>query len=257
MNKPVVYISNYNGRMGNHMFQFAWAMSLAKKLDYGVCVPGISSKPEDTTGSKWPKTNGLLGTPPTEYVYIGIVDAERPYWHRDGYTNVEEFRRLHYGENIRGNSYFQNYQNFKENKEEIKSYFELPYVEGGKNKLGLHLRLTDHPNQYRPTMDYYFDSIESSDLSDVLIFTDQPDHQCISEIKNRYKGTQVATGNEMEDLALLASCDEMVMSRSTYSWWAGFLGYSKKVYFPETTTGFFSSGFWVDDDDRYIKIKSD
>lgn len=258
MSKPVVYISNYNGRLGNHMFQFAWAISLAKKLDYDVCLPGIACDPEDTNNSPFKRTHGFLKAPPEKYVYIGIVDAERPYWHREEYTDPEEFRKLHYGENIRGNSWFQNYKNFKENKEEIKKYFELPYNEEGKNKLGVHFRLTDHPNQFRPKMEYYYNAIESSNLKDnIYVFTDQPEHQCISDVKNKYKNVKIVNGDPMDDLYLMASCDEIVIARSTYSWWAGFLGFSKRVYFPEVSTGYFSTGFWVDDDARYIKIKAD
>ncbi len=43
---------------------------------------------------------------------------------------------------------------------------------------------------------------------------------------------EIHSGKWDEDFLLLASCRQMIMSNSTYSWWAGFLGRAEQIVYP-------------------------
>jgi hypothetical protein len=253
---PVVYISNYNGRLGNHMFQFAWAKALSLELNYDLSVPGIACDPEGDTGSLFSKTHGLKKITHKEFENNKDSFIEL----NDNYA-VTDFQ----GKNIRGNGYFQNYHTFKKYKNEIKEYFTLDHDRKGKDTLGVHIRLDDFPQQYRCTPEFYFNSIEQSNCKNIFVFTDEPSHPFIRYLEQRYSNLTVDNSydcsgkNNKQVLSYMTSCDELVISRSTYSWWAAFLSNARKVYFPDASqynnSIFPIEKLLVDDEVRYVKIE--
>jgi hypothetical protein len=73
----------------------------------------------------------------------------------------------------------------------------------------------------------------------VLIFTDDPNHDYIKQLCNQ--GALLSKeSNDVEDLKSLASCEHIVMSRSSFSWWAAFLSNAKEIYFPRPSSGMWS-----------------
>jgi hypothetical protein len=237
------------------MFQFAWAKALSIELDYDLSVPGIACDPDGDTGSLFPKTHGLKKITRDEFEnkkdsFIEITD---------NYTNTN-FQ----GKSIRGNGFFQNYHTFKKYKNVIKEYFTLDYDIRGKDTLGVHIRLDDFPQQYRCTPEFYFNSIEQSNCKNIFVFTDEPTHPFMRYLEQRYTNLVVdnsyncSGSNNKQVLSYMASCDELVISKSTYSWWAAFLSSAKKIYFPTSSQnnddGFPVEKIFVDDEERYVII---
>lgn len=257
MSKPKVYINEYNGRFGNHLFQFAWALSMSKQLDYDLQVPGVATGSKATTGSPFPKTHGFLGPEITDYVYLGPTRIIQHPWHVNDCTNIELFKQMHYGKNLRGDNYFQNYQNFKPIKNIVREYLELPKDPRGAGKVGIHFRGTDWDTSYQVPLKYYFDCIEKCSLKEMLLITDDPNHNAVQSIKNRYNNIEIVsnTNTDINDFRLLKSCDEIISSTSTFSFWAGFLSEAKKIFHPSLSNVKFSQNMFVDDEDRYIKVE--
>ena len=70
-----------------------------------------------------------------------------------------------------------------------------------------------------------------------LVFTDDPDwchgyfdgREDIDIVSEKVENT---IQREMAEFALMTSCDSLIISNSTFSWWAAFLSQSKHVYVP-------------------------
>lgn len=258
MSKNFIYISNYQGRLGNHMFQFAWAKAVSLTLNKELSVPGIACDPASDEGSLFPKTHFLRhinSNNITEFDFIEINDTNSHL----PFSAPELFKN----KSIRGVGYFQNYHLFKDYKDSIKQYFQLNNKKNMKNILGIHIRLDDFPLHYRCFPAYYFTCIEQTTCSSIRVFTDEPQHPFIQELKARYSNLTVdnsytCTGkNNFDVLSEMSSCDEIAISKSSFSWWAAFLSDAKKVYYPSTPqeNDYFADKFlFVDNEDRYIKI---
>jgi hypothetical protein len=101
---------------------------------------------------------------------------------------------------------------------------------------GIHLRAGDLLQQDHPkcSVNYFENSIkyfiENYQVNDFEIITENIEHAKLffDELKNKYNILFVDTGSEIDDFRRLASYDYLIASNSTFSWWAGALGYSKK-----------------------------
>jgi hypothetical protein len=252
--------------MGNHMFIFAWALATSRELNYNLSVPGVACDPGGDTGSLFPRTNGLRHFTREDYNSLKnyLVEVkENSAFTKDSCVDVD-FIKQHYPQsNLLGTGYFQNYHSFKKYKDDIKYYFALEPISTYNNTLAVHIRLDDMPQQFRCSLDYYYKCIETSTCEKVLVFTDEPYNSFIEHLKQKYKHLSVDyshnhTGRNNRDvLSVMSSCKELAISKSTFSWWAAYLGNAEKVYYPSTpldTDYFADKYYFVSDEDRYIKI---
>ena len=101
--------------------------------------------------------------------------------------------------------------------------------------LGIHIRVGDYLKYkgnkmfplYKP--EYYTDIIKKYPKHTIYFFTDTGHNfirnQIIPKINNEYK---FIDNNPLEDLITLSNCDILILSASTFSFWAGYLNYGKK-----------------------------
>lgn len=110
------------------------------------------------------------------------------------------------------------------------------------NAIGIHLRFGDYENSYKTrnfhgmTASSYFDEainylLNTLNQVDKIIFvTDDKDRAKIFVGKLRSCQTlipiEVISSTPIHDLATLSSCSGIVLSNSSFSWWAGYLGSS-------------------------------
>jgi hypothetical protein len=108
-----------------------------------------------------------------------------------------------------------------------------------KPSLGIHIRAGDYLNfegksKYFPVYnaDYYLDIIKNYPNHTIYFFTDTGqkfiNNHIIPKIKNQYKFIR---NSAIEDLIYLSNCDILILSASTFSYWAGYLS-SGKIYCP-------------------------
>jgi hypothetical protein len=115
-------------------------------------------------------------------------------------------------------------------------------LELDKPSIGIHIRVGDYlnfkdnkmSNLYFPlyTPEYYIDIIKKYPNHTIYFFTDTGknfiNNHIIPKIKNQYK---FISNNALEDLTLLSKCDILILSASTFSFWAGYLS-SGEIYCP-------------------------
>lgn len=109
-----------------------------------------------------------------------------------------------------------------------------------KPSLGIHIRVGDYlnfegRNKFFPlyTPEYYLDIIKKYPNHTIYFFTDTGHNfikkQILPKIKNQY---EFISKSAIEDLLLLSKCDILILSASTFSFWAGYLS-SAQVYCPK------------------------
>ena len=111
-----------------------------------------------------------------------------------------------------------------------------------KLSIGIHIRVGDYlnfkdnklSNLYFPlyTPEYYIDIIKKYPNHTIYFFTDTGknfiNNNIVPKIKNQYKFIR---NNALEDLTLLSKCDILILSASTFSYWAGYLS-SGEIFCP-------------------------
>ena len=110
-----------------------------------------------------------------------------------------------------------------------------------KPSIGIHIRVGDYlkfggNNKMFPiyTADYYIDIIKKYPLHTIYFFTDTGHNfiknHIVPKIKNKYEF--IINNSAIEDLITLSTCDILVLSASTFSYWAGYLS-SGHIFCPK------------------------
>ena len=139
--------------------------------------------------------------------------------------------------------YFQSEKYFKKNETAIRNLFKFPddikikvnnknFKFNKKKNIGIHLRRGDYLNlsDIHPpvTKEYILSSLRFFDKSKVnfLVFSDD-----INKVKKEFNNKNfrfINNDDELEDLYALSQCDSIIMSNSSFSWWANWLGKKKE-----------------------------
>jgi hypothetical protein len=121
---------------------------------------------------------------------------------------------------------------------------------GQKSTWGLHLRLGDYESSrvhHHLSISYYKKAIQkakSLGALKVVVFSDDISKARELFSTQEFKSMEILffdsnPNNPWKDLGSMSVCDGLILSNSTFSWWAGFLSGSRKVIVPSR---FFASG---------------
>ena len=244
----------YAGRLGNNMFQYAFARILAEKTGRSLINQPIEY---------FPATNFALKgksdfTGPPAKITEQKADIDFLLEH-DGPIFIDGF-------------YGQRYEYYKESKDKIKRWFSFrglgsPNV--NKKDIAIHIRCYHVEGCHGCTMDtsYYEECIDRiSDINkgyeNIHIFTDNPDDNfVVRPILKKFNCKLNDIQNPVQSMAHMSAYNNIVISQSSFSWWASFLSESENICFPRP-----SSGVWpdwsggdieleVDDEERYIYVE--
>lgn len=234
------------GRMGNKMFEYAIARIIAESKGYRLYTIPIE------------------GFENTKTVVNGATITRNLYYNNHLFRlNIPHIKQHKGGIVLQG--YFQRYDLIKEHKEKIKQWFHVEndnWEKPGDNDLVVHIRLGDYKdigNNYLG-FDYYYSTIKSETYDKCYIVTDEPTHEDIKKLESL--GCEIVSRSTMEDYYFLRNAKKLVISHSTFSWWAAYLGEAHTIHFP-IHNGLNSRGFWgkghdldlIIDDDPRIKYK--
>ena len=130
--------------------------------------------------------------------------------------------------------YLQDPKYFEKYADEIKEMFGQGI--GYLTQVGVHIRRAANPTS--PTepkysenpfyinladdTDYYERAMAMFPSDNFLVFSDDPDW-CKEKFKDNPRVQVMEKGDEVEDFNLLASCKDIIMANSSWSWWASFL----------------------------------
>ena len=107
---------------------------------------------------------------------------------------------------------------------------------------GIHIRLGDYltrSDEYKsPSKDYIEKAFTyiSPHIKQLLVFSDEIDKavKLVKSCKGSERFTitpsnEMGEANEIHDLYFMTSCEELIMSCSSFSWWGAYLGEHNKV----------------------------
>jgi hypothetical protein len=209
---------NYKGRFGNQMYIYTFARLIAEKFDYKF----ISNLPNSSILTPIHKTNGKTFENNKK---ITITDKFNIPGNYNGFPEYLEDASYYI------DGYFHNIDYYKDNRDLIKSFFEYDKTNLNTNKedIVLHIRLGDYCKlNWVVHPDYYLNILNKETFNNVYIITDEPTHSYLNYFK-QYNPT-IVSKSEKEDFYYLMSFDKMILSNSTFAYWAAFLSNPSTLY---------------------------
>jgi hypothetical protein len=115
----------------------------------------------------------------------------------------------------------------------------------------------NEPGTGKASLKYYCDILSTISYDRVYVLGTGIDNLVIDTFK-KYNPIYINNG-EIEDFKFIKSCKKIIMSNSTFCWWAAWLSDATEIYYPRTKTGYWSSerpdiNLIIDDEPRYHLI---
>lgn len=232
-------------RLGNRMFQYAFGyiLSILKNEPlFSDGIPNFNIK----------KTTGFISNP----IYTKSYG--------DHYVDLHEL--LTTKRDIVVNSFVQKSNYYIPYRQTLRQKFNvnhLPVI--NQNKLVVHIRETDYIQTGTFLgYDYYRNEIKQTRFKDVIITTDNSECETVQRLLS--EGCTLNTVGQvnsfqhgcdergMADFFTLLQSENILISQSSFSWWAAFLGKHKAVFFPTNVNGMWKIQPQKDDIDLYFNI---
>jgi hypothetical protein len=236
--KPSVYI-NLPALLGNRLWGFCVAKIIAEKLGYDLyCKP-------------------ILGFPNT-YSYQPTYPENEYEWENHECVhdiNIPEITNNKTPRNIKINGYFQKYDLIEAHAEIIKKDWLTidPAIKHtvDDDDIVLHIRI--HETQAPLKFEFYEQALAMAKYKQLYICTNEPSHPFIQEFA-KYNPVIHSTrpfhcylhGNaswddlctmNIDDFGFIASFKKIIISYSTYAWWAAYLSDATQIYAPYSSIG--------------------
>jgi hypothetical protein len=229
-------------RMGNRMFQYAFGYILAKKgkkefIHDALPNFGISASMDS------PSTLATVDNKGKLIAYEPVIRTLQTW----GEGQVDMDLLINHKGSIVINSYVQKSSYYKEHRDLLRETFGIKQMDTiNKDCLVVHIRETDYVeiNSFLG-YDYYKALINDSGFTKIKIITDNSNCDTVDRLAN--EGCEVVTEGyvdkfehhsnkrSMSDFKTLLYSENIALSQSSFSWWAAFLGYHKKIIFPFST----------------------
>jgi hypothetical protein len=217
-----------NQAIGNRLFQYCWAREIAEKK--GFCfitdpIPGFPETYKILPGKKIDNNVLFTGVCPSTGAPTQIFNMNEIYDHSGKIT-------------IHG--YPQRYEYYAFNKNNISKWLTIEneelYDVPDEYDIVLHVRLGDYLNSgWNLSIEYYKSILKKEKYKNAYIITDDPNNQEIYKLIDfgciLKDNSMFGSMAYMADFVFAKKAKKIIISPSTFSWWAAFLG-EGIVYFP-------------------------
>jgi len=198
---------NYEGRLGNNLFQYFTGLILSNKFNQKISniLPNNIFK------------DNLINND-TQYSDDLIVND---------YNVLDIIQQDTVNSNLILNGYFQK-------KSLLKYFVQNEYVQNTNKKLVegsfVHVRLGDISNgTWYCKIEYYEKALQG--LNGGYISSDSPDHDIVKRLSNKFN-LEVFEDSPENTLIFGSQFQNKILSLGTFSWWIGFLGNQNNVICP-------------------------
>lgn len=202
----------YIGRFGNNLFQYVAARLFAKDNDLAMRTPWIH--PEVLEARPHVHENLV----PDHFPEIRLGDADQVLgkpW-RPG--------------NYRLSGFFQYVDWYRDRRDEIRRLFRLHEVRvRGEDEIAMHVRREDYlHHQIAIDASWYEWILKGQKFRKLTIIGKDIEPQWLEPFRKWVP--EVIQGPARECFHLLRSFERVILSNSTFAWWAAFLGIPSQVY---------------------------
>ena len=226
---PIIQVK-YEGRTGNQLYQFAMAAVLSRMSG----VPFYASPIKGFSGTEgfWPPPFILERTGRMPGRYHSAMDLEK-------LADIARNEGLIVNGWPHDASYYEPHRAWLA---PMMAPEAGPYTGSGEGDILLHLRLGDY--FHRGNVGYFGYPLESIyrllaqlDYARCLIVSDSPDHGSVKKIVGDLRGHLAATPDRMADYRTLYHCRSIIVTPSTFGWWASWSGQATRVYLGRRVEG--------------------
>ena len=275
-----ITISNIgvNGRLANQLFQYAVLLVFSKIHKVKIKIPVIKTKNEYAQF----RLDELFSNLKYEILskkdkVLGRYDEQTSHYDEKVYNLgliLKDKGNLDLNGWFQSVKYFENYESlirktFVLKKSLIESSKKLinSYKKEGEILIGLHIRLRDYldkfnkiirinvgNNKFLELFKNYFEKKYSK--CKFLLISD--DINWCKKNLNKYDNLIYSENNDIIDFCLLTLCDNVVVSPSTFSWWASYLNTTaKEIFLPNKWMNPYSSSHIINNQYKlpYNKLK--
>lgn len=216
----------YDGNLGNNLFQYCFGRILADKLGYQLSAKPIKGFPgtfdniegEDYTGKEIVTLRGQL-------IDLSFLDNDNLQCH------------------ILVTGYFQRYEYYEKYSDSIKEWLKIEDdinddIRNDDVVIGIR-RGKDYIPMYGLPISYYEKALSLIQYNRVFICTNEPDDPFIKFFQKKYAAI-VRPPGALDNLVFIKKFNKIIISNSTFLWWAAYLSDAKEIIFPRPANGFWS-----------------
>lgn len=253
--KPVVYV-DLPALLGNRLWAFCIAKIISTELDYDLHCKSV-----------WGFPNTYSCTP-------NVPRNEYPWQYYQCFHDIDLVGIIcnKTSRNICINGYFQKYEQIKPYADIIrKDWLKIDPAmlhDIDKDDIVVHVRF--HVGKAPVKFEYYEKALSLAKYKQLYICTDEPFHPYLKQFdpynpiitstqsfESYFYSTSwdEVTRMNIGDFAFMASFNKIIISYSTYSWWAAFLSNATEIYAPYSKTG--NTHYGKVNEDRYTYIDTD
>lgn len=230
--------------LGNLMFQYSFARILAEKMNYKMIL-----RPADELSQKHFEEklmNNFINAIPIE----GRVIQDFIFITNDNFrydmNNILKYSGI---KGIHLHGWFQRKHYYIDYLEKIKEWFWLAESQNDykitEKDIVLHVRRGDFRGTIHSIkMSFYQNILDNLSFDRVFICGDEFDEEVVQSL-TKYNPIYFHIST-IEDLRFIKSFNRIIMSNSTYAWWAAMLSNAKEIYCPNTKN---YKAFFNDDQD--------
>lgn len=228
------------GLLGNNLFAFCIGKIIAKELGFNLCTRPIWG---------FPHTYLYQNKPSNKYP-VNLIMGQGPYL-RD--INIQEISSNHSLRNIKLQGFFHKYEYLRRYKEQIRNEWlkidsSIVRAPQDPDDIVVHIRTTPKQQFFLP-FEYYEKALSLATYNRVFICIDEPGDPFLENFK-KYNPIVVSTRSitqllhsmmpwdeisklNFDDFVFIHSFNKIVISHSTYCWWAAFLSDAEEIYAPD------------------------
>lgn len=234
----------YISRLGNNLFQYCFGRILAEKLGYRL------------------KADPILGFPNTNTNVEGLDYSSYPTQVIKGQVDLSDILQDNTKRKIIIKGYFQRYDYYRDYKNVIKTNWLLMNKQVNEriepDDIVVCIRRKDYLPRHALPFSYFDEALSIAEHSRVFICTDSPRDSFTLYFKKKYKAI-IYHKDILADFAFIMLFKKIIISNSSFFWWASFLSNADEIYFPIPLHGFWSEerddiNLKVDES-RYIYIR--
>lgn len=215
----------YDGNLGNNLFQYCFGRILAERLGYALNATPIPG---------FPRTN--------DHVSGKSFQGQKKIWLHGQKVNLDFLAEPNPEYHIVLAGYFQRFEYYEKFTDTIREWLYVDDLreDVSPNDLVVGIRRgKDYIPQHGLPLSYYEQAITLMDFERMYICSNTSD-PFIRHFQKKY-GAIVRPPDALDNLRFIKSFNKIIISNSTFLWWAAYLSNAEQIIMPIPGNGFWST----------------